>query len=494
MKEIITKSKFMQARRCPKMVYMELNHPEEAKNKKSTSLGTFFGKEARKMLKSQTTIHNDTPEKMAEYTTAAINKGFHTIAEASFISDDLFCSCDVFRIINLEDKIAEIYEVKSTTEYHDNHILDIAFQTYILEACGWNVQNAYIITVDSSYVNEDGEMDINKVFKKNDVTDKVISEMLYIPEEIKRVRKILEDSSAIEPETNLGNHCKCGFECPFLDHCVKSLDSDVFNLGSIRFTTKVKLYNNGVKTYDDIINRADEFKIAESSVIQAKSHLTGDDIIDKEKIKNFLHCFKFPLYFLDFESFQMAMPKWKDSAAYQQIPFQYSLHKMNSAGKLTHMEFLGEPDVDPRRAIALSLCENIKNKGTILAYNSGFEKTRIKELAALFPDLRKKLLRIAERIEDLMVPFQKRWFYKAAQNGSYSIKAVLPALYPFDPRLDYHKLNIVHNGTEAMTEYCNLGAYPEEERKLTIEALLSYCELDTYALVLVYEYLRAEIL
>lgn len=494
MKELITKSKFMQARRCPKMAYMELNHPEEAKNKKTTSLGTFFGQEARKAFKAQVTIRNDAPENMANHTQMAISNGFDTIAEASFMHDGLFCSCDIFRIISGSDRIAEIYEVKSTTDYHENHISDIAFQVYILESCGWIVQSAYIVTVDSSYINEGGEADTDKVFKKNDVTSQVRSELLYIPEEIEKVKNTLESFSKTAPSVSLGEHCKCGFECPFLDHCVNSLSADVFNLGSMRFSTKVKLYNNNVRSYDDIIVNAEKFKISASSVVQAQAHLSGEDIVNKEKIKNFIQTFKFPLYFLDFESFQMAMPVWENSAAYQQIPFQYSLHKMGASGKLVHMEFIGEPGKDPRRAIAESLCKNIKNKGTILAYNSGFEKTRIKELAALFPDLKKQLLRIDARIDDLMVPFQKRWFYKAAQNGSYSIKAVLPALYPNDPRLDYHKLNIVHNGTEAMVEYCNLGSYSEEDRKLTIEALLRYCELDTYALVLVYEYLRTLVL
>lgn len=490
MSKIVTKSKFMQANRCPKMVYLELNKPCEAANTKATSMGDFFGFTARAALGAEITIEGDAPQKMVLNTQNAISYGFNVIAEASFMSSDLFCSCDVFHIIDKEGKIADIYEVKSTTSYSDSQVLDVSFQAYILKSCGWNIRNCYIVTVNSSYTNTDGEIDRNKVFKNNDVTSKVTETIFYLPEKIERAREIINNCDS-EPAVELNKHCKEGFDCPFLGYCIKQCDSDVFNIGSLRFSTKVKLYNNNVRTYQDIIDNAEKMKLSESCIAQAKAHLGGIDIIKPEKIRDFIQGFKFPLYFLDFESFQVSMPVWKDTAAYQQIPFQYSLHKMGSSGKLTHMEFIGEAGADPRRKIAVSLCENIKSKGTVLAYNSSFEKARIRELAELFPDLKKNLIQIEKRIEDLMVPFQKRWVYKAAQNGSYSIKAVLPALYPNDPRLDYHKLDIVHNGTEAMTEYCRLNDYPKEDRELTIQALLKYCELDTYALVLVYEFLRS---
>ena len=74
--------------------------------------------------------------------------------------------------------------------------------------------------------------------------------------------------------------------------------------------------------------------------------------------------------------------------------------------------------------------------------------------------------------------------------GSFSIKSVLPAIYPDDPSLDYHNLEGVHNGGEAMSIFPKIRYMAPEEREEARRNLLKYCELDTYALVKVWEELR----
>ena len=72
-------------------------------------------------------------------------------------------------------------------------------------------------------------------------------------------------------------------------------------------------------------------------------------------------------------------------------------------------------------------------------------------------------------------------------HGSASIKAVLPALYPDDTKLDYHKLPIVHNGGEASEAFLSLKGKSREEQQEIRHGLLVYCELDTYAMVKIWE-------
>ena len=120
----------------------------------------------------------------------------------------------------------------------------------------------------------------------------------------------------------------------------------------------------------------------------------------------------------------------------------------------------------------------------------GFEKGRIKELSALYPDLQDHLMNIHDHVVDLMVPFQKKWYYCRAMEGSYSIKYVLPALFPEDPELDYHNLEGVHNGGEASDAFAKMAAMTPEEIAVKREQLLKYCGLDTYAMVKVWEKLK----
>ena len=184
---------------------------------------------------------------------------------------------------------------------------------------------------------------------------------------------------------------------------------------------------------------------------------------------------------------QPVIPLFPGTKPYQQIPFQYSLHYIKSAGgPLLHKEFLAESGENPLQAIAEALCRDIPMNVCVTAYNKSFECSRIKELAGMFPDLSEHLLDITENIKDLLDPFQAGHYYNRAMGGSFSIKSVLPAIFPGDPELNYHNLEGVHNGSEAMTIFPRIKDMPAEEQKKARHNLLKYCELDTYAMVKVW--------
>ena len=171
---------------------------------------------------------------------------------------------------------------------------------------------------------------------------------------------------------------------------------------------------------------------------------------------------------------------------YSQIPFQYSLHYIDGV-ELHHTEFLGDAGTDPRRKLAESLVRDIPRDACTLAYNMSFEKNVIKNLARIYPDLSDHLMSIHDHMKDLMVPFSSRHYYTKEMKGSYSIKYVLPALFPNDPELNYHNLEEVHNGSEAMNAFRTMSELSKEEQDRLRRNLLKYCGLDTYAMVKIYE-------
>jgi hypothetical protein len=210
--------------------------------------------------------------------------------------------------------------------------------------------------------------------------------------------------------------------------------------------------------------------------------------IDKDNIRDFLDTLSYPIYFLDFETMQPVVPEFKGTKPYAQIPFQYSLHYIEyEGGPLLHKEFLAESGTNPLRPIAERLCQDIPKNVCVTAYNKAFECSRLKELAEYFPELAEHLLNIESNIIDLLVPFQSGHYYNKAMGGSFSIKSVLPALFPDDPALDYHNLEQIHNGGEAMTIFPLIKDMPPEEAEKTRYNLLQYCKLDTFAMVKVWE-------
>lgn len=119
-----------------------------------------------------------------------------------------------------------------------------------------------------------------------------------------------------------------------------------------------------------------------------------------------------------------------------------------------------------------------------------FEKGRIKELADQFEDLKESLMNIYDNIKDLMIPFFTRAYYKKEMQGSYSIKYVLPALFPNEPSLDYKNLDVVHKGDEASAAFLSLVGKTKEEQEHIRKCLLEYCKLDTLAMVKIWKKLK----
>ena len=211
--------------------------------------------------------------------------------------------------------------------------------------------------------------------------------------------------------------------------------------------------------------------------------------INRQAIRDVLDSLKYPLYFIDYETCQYAIPEFAGTKPYQQIPFQYSLHIIREkGGPLEHREFLAEAgDENMIRTFAERMISDMPDDGSVIVYNKGFESSRNREIGEMYPDLKSEMERINSNIVDLMVPFKNRDYYMREMQGSYSIKYVLPALYPDDPELDYHNLPVVHNGGEASDAFLTLKEKTPEERCEIRKGLLEYCKLDTLAMVKLWE-------
>ena len=420
---------------------------------------------------------------MKRKTAERIDAGVENICEASFDYNGLYCAVD---ILHKENGGYAIYEVKSSTKIKYHYLVDVAYQKYVLEKCGVNVTGVYVVCINNEY-KRNGKIDVKKLFKISDVKDLIADEYEVVERNLKNAEALL--SSGEEPNIDIGEQCSLANSCAFWKYCSKHLpEHNVFDI--YRCNKKWDLYKKGLVSFEDLQKHA-PLNFLQSRQIDFALNDRGT-YVDNQLIDEFLSTLSYPLYFLDFETMQEVVPPFDGAKPYEQIPFQYSLHYIESdGGELKHKEFLGISGEDPRRAIAESLCENIPENVCVLAYNKKFECGRLKELAEEFPDLSKHLLNIKRNVKDLLDPFQKGAYYNKAMGGSFSIKSVLPAIFPNDPALDYHNLEEIHNGGEAMAIFPLIKDMPPEERERTRKNLLKYCELDTFAMVKVWQKLVA---
>jgi hypothetical protein len=235
----------------------------------------------------------------------------------------------------------------------------------------------------------------------------------------------------------------------------------------------------------DISSIPEDTKLNDKQQIQKDCVICGQPHIDTDEIKSFLKGLKYPLYFMDFETFATAVPIYNGTRPYQNIPFQFSLHVITKPGAMIeHYEFLAEGKDDPRPAFLAELKQDIGPKGNILVYYEAFEKSRLKELAKAFPEYQAWVDSIIGRIVDLNVPFRDFSYYHPQQLGSSSLKQVLPVLTD----LTYDDLEI-GEGTTASLKFMEaaFGNISEVERQKIRANLLIYCGQDTEAMVRIIE-------
>lgn len=486
----ISKSKFVSYKTCPKSLWLLLNRKEEYIEDPSALKHIEEGKEVGALAKhyfdnvADTTSYKEDGsldiENMIGLTNRYLLENKETIAEASFSQDYLFCSIDLLHKV---DGGYEIYEVKATTKVEKEHLIDSAFQKYILQKRGLNVVKTYILHLNKNYRRK-GELDLGQLFIKEqvDLAPLFLQTLRDIKDDIDSIQKLL--NSKQEPTAILLSRCK---KCPFMKYCHKNIPvPSVLDINGLR---GYDYLNKGIVTYQDVL--FNNVKLNKRQKIQIDAYLNNKTtVIDKKGVQAFLKSIKYPVYHLDFESYQTPIPPSDDAWPYEQIPTQYSLHIEYKDGRLEHKEFLGD-SIDPRREIAESLCKNIPADACVTAYNKVFECDRLNELADLYPDLREHLSSISNNVVDLIVPFRNGNYYHRDMGGSNSIKAVLPALYPNDPELDYHTLPVVHNGGEAMDIYPKMLVASPKEKERIRNGLLQYCCLDTLAMVKVLRKLKA---
>ena len=497
----LSKSKYCGLWQCPKLAWLRHYKPEVAVIDETLQdrfdAGNAVGDLAMGLFGDYVEVTTYNGEKldlkaMIDKTSAEMAKGTPTICEASFSHNGLYCAVDILR--KTEDGWA-IYEVKSSTKHKeadgsykedkDVYIADIAYQKYVLDHCGINVTGTYLVCLNGDYV-FDGTLDLQQLFLISDTADQVRNEIQSIEHNLEIAERIL--TSDEEPDIDLDVHCMEPYVCAFWKYCSQHIpDESVFAIYKLGKKKKIEYYRNGWITYRDLIDNAPIKNEKQLRQIEFGLEDKGT-YIDKAEIAAFLQKLSYPLYFLDFETIHPVIPQYIGTRPYAQVPFQYSLHYIEEeGGELKHKEFLAESGTDPRRAIAAQLCADIPMNVCVTAYHKSFECGRIEELAETYPDLSEHLLNIRDNIVDLLVPLQSGWYYNRAMKGSFSIKSVLPAIFPNDPSLNYHNLEGVHHGGEAMSLFPKIKDMEPEEQQKARHNLLKYCELDTYAMVKVWE-------
>ncbi|PZT48520.1 phosphomethylpyrimidine kinase [Helicobacter valdiviensis] len=487
----LSKSLYVRGVQCAKSLWLKIYKNEELeKLSQSTmdkfSVGNRVGEFACGLFPNGVKIEfeGSTFEEKYIQTKKLLENNQEIIYEATFLYEGIVVMIDILQ--NTKEGLI-INEVKSSTTLKEIYKQDCALQYFVLKNLNYVIKQVNLIHIDNTYIRGE-ELELKKLFVICDITDEVRAKQEEVKKNLACFSEVLQGQN--EPDIDIGEHCFNPYPCEAYEYCWEKQRGlcqreNIFCIAGLRKDKKFALYKRGIVEFRDIKDFS-SFDTKQKGQIQAS--LNKQVVCDKEQIRRFLNTLSYPIYHLDFETFTQAIPEYKGIKPYMQIPFQYSLH-IDNKNTLEHREFLSECGVDPRLELAKSLVSDIPKDVCVLAYNASFEKGVIRNLATLYPSLSEHLLNIEQNIKDLMIPFKNRAYYHYKMQGSYSIKKVLPALIP-EMEEAYKKLNLIHDGSEAMQSFEAMQYMSEDERKSYHQALLEYCKLDTLAMVKVLAFLE----
>jgi len=481
----LSKSRFMAGMQCHKRLYLETYRPQLAGPADESGSATFeaghaVGALARNRYPGGILISEDLDWSDAERATqdALGNRAVPAIFEPAVSFDGVRIRADI--LARTRDRQFDLIEVKSTLDAKPEHAWDVAIQDHVLRGAGVPIRWARLMHLNRDYVYPGGAYDLKRLFRSKNLTRLLRKRRRKVVAALKEMRKMLAADSP--PSISNGPQCTTPYACPFYDHCHEDEpEHSIGQLPRLRMRLREQLAGMGVIEIANVPHDFDGLSTLQARVVEAVRTATR---FHDPSISRKLHQLKFPVHFLDFETFSPALPLYAGTRPYEMIPFQWSDHILNNDGAVTHREFLHSDRTDPRRSFAEQLLDALGTKGSIVVYSS-FEATRLRELGAGFKNLASPLARVRTRIVDLL-PLIRDHVYDPEFHGSFSLKSVLPALVP---ELGYDDLEIKNGGLASLAyaEMRALETSTERRAELRI-ALLRYCMRDTQALL---ELLRA---
>jgi len=476
---MLSKSRYLAGRQCPKRLWFEVHArerlpPVDAATQAIFDQGTDVGRLAQELYPGGLEIARDRLAwKQAVADTARALGQRVPLYEAAFAHEGAACRVDL--LVPAGRGGWDLVEVKSGTKVEDVHLADLTFQTWVLRGAGVPVRRSCLAHLDREYVRR-GALDPHGLFEVEDLTEQIEPLLAGVGPEARRLLEVLP--LAQSPEAAIGPHCFDPYDCPVHDFCWREIpEASVFTL-----------YRGGRKSWNlhaagvvELAAIPDDVELTDHQAIQVAAERSGRAHVEPARIREFLATLRYPLHYFDLESFALAIPPFDGTRPYQQIPFQFSLHQIESPGVTPRATaFLAEGDGDPRPEFLAAVREAIAPTGSIVAYNATFERDVLTKCAEAFPEHAEWVGELLSRFVDLLEPFRDFAYYHPAQRGSASLKSVLPVL----AGRGYEGLEIQEGGSAAREYLRSLD--PEtgaKERRRIRTALLAYCGRDTEGMV-----------
>lgn len=363
------------------------------------------------------------------------------------------CQATADFMIPVSDDMWDIFLIcpNVSIKYTDRFMT--GYLKYVFSNTGFHIRSVKIFYFDKDYIFKP-LIDGSSLFKES---------FIPLPEKIwfKKIEKMMEKVHSIR----------------FLSHYKHAV---LKKCGSCFLKKKCDL-----KAYDksENVKKIEDIKFKKMKRFKAYH---GDFYMN---LKEFIPWYKnilFPVTFIDFEAFQTPIPFWNGFKAYERFPFQYSMDILTAPHKKArHYDYIykwgGE---NPRLAFIKALKDKIPDSGSVVAFNTAFEKKIISQCAQDDKTYKSWSENINLRFVDLWYPFKKKMVYHPAQGRRSSLKVLTPLF----TSLSYDELDIGEGYDASLTFIYLKYIESQKEKKSLMKNLIKYCSLDTLSMVEIFKF------
>lgn len=497
----LTKSRIISGNQCEKKLWFDINDPED-KQKFEFERGYRFEDEVKKIYakgRNAVDLSKDKKDRIIRTDQAINSKDINIIFEGAFVCLDTYVRTD---ILIRKNKEWELFEIKSSKEKKDVHILDLAIQSYILKKSGVSLTSFKLILINEDFILKK-EGDYKDLPVEVDVTSEVVEKEEEISDLIKKLLPITKKSSC--PKKDIGDHCKKPYSCDYMDRCKPKFNITPYTIlpviGSRSKKLKEHMQKEGTMDLQKVPTKF--FPDKPYKNYAPNCHKIIQECHKKNKpwfsdnLKNIFEEFKFPFYFMDFETVMQGVPIIKGTQPNYPLPFQWSVHKWESVDKKIKKDesFLKFKDQDIERQFIEKLLKSVGEDGTIFAHNA--EEVEIKILNKLkdkdnCKDLTDKINKLIDRVEDSLIIARKN-FYSPPMNGSWTIKSIIKAIP--DSGVSYDEEDNIAGGSDAQLAWfiCTDPKTFNNDKEKQKRLLKDYCSKDTLAVYHLVKYLMEKV-
>lgn len=493
-KGIVTKRLYVKYTRCRRSARYEASSPDCAELSLTVKQRMAETKELSRLSRALFPGGEETGSRAEDYQTLTslsdravklLSEG-RTVYDGVLLAKNFSCNFDI--AVPTEDGV-NFYIVKCATAPSENYIRELAYLSYVAKLKGLEICKMSLIVTDQNYT-RGKQIKESALLRKIDLTKRVARYADKVAKNCEELAVFVQKNDM--PEAELCNNCERQFGCEYFSACFgKWLDKpSLFTIHGVDSATRYRLYSEGIVSMEDLRANIGILKPKVANLI--KLYDENAVTVNKKELQKFLSGLWYPLCFLDFESLQSCIPRYRRVRPLETVAFQYSLHVIEKEGdEPKHFGYIAKDGEDAREIIAKRLAEEIPQNACILAFGKYLECKVLGQLSQMFPEVRAKLATAKNNVRDIGAVFASDTVYYGESLGSRSLKTIYRCV---DPKGAHgYEVGAVHNGADAMATYLMFPEMSEKEREERRKALWEYCKLDTLSMITILEDIKKRV-